>query len=326
MILAGDIGGTNVRFALFDHHHGVFVRKVIEKYQSNDFADLPEAVLHFLKSHSASITSAAFGVPGPIIDGMAHSTNLPWRVDSKMMARALTTERVKVVNDLVAMTAAIPYLRDSDVRILHAGEPDKDASTFAVVAPGTGLGQGYLHKNGPQFSALPSEGGHADFAPNTLEQVELLSYLMKKFGHVSFERVLSGPGLLNIYAFLKETGKATEPSALQDELESDSPGKTITRHALSGEYEICVRAVDLFAQVLGAQAGNMVLTLMATGGIYLGGGIVPQLHEHLTSTGMLSAYLNKGRLSYLVEKTPLKVICDDTVALTGAASFAAQKL
>ena len=326
MILAGDIGGTNVRFALYDHHHGVFARKVIEKYRSRDFADLPEAVLHFLESHPVGVTSAAFGVPGPIIDGVAHSTNLPWRVDAKMLARALTTERVTVVNDLVAMAAAVPHLRDADVQVLHAGEPDETAGTFAAVAPGTGLGQGYLHKNGAQFSALPSEGGHADFAPTTFEQIELLTYLMKKFGHVSFERILSGPGLLNIYAFLKDSGKASEPPALREEMTSDAPGTVITRHAISGEHDICVQAVELFAQVLGAQAGNMVLTLMATGGIYLGGGIVPHLRTHLTKTGLLQAYLSKGRLSYLTDKTPLKIICDDTVALTGAASIAKKKL
>lgn len=326
MILAGDIGGTNVRLALFESRGQIFERKIIEKYTSRDYAGLPQVVAQFLKKHPATISSAAFGVPGPIIEGVAHSTNLPWRVDAKMMAHELAITRVAVVNDLVAMSTALPHLTENEVYTLHAGEPSLEATPFAVLAPGTGLGQGFLHKSGQTFGALASEGGHADFAPTTPLQMELLVWLTKKYGHASYERVLSGPGLLNIYSFLKESGKAVEPPALQRDMQSEAPAKIITRHALSGDHEICVRTVELFAEVLGAQAGNMVLALMATGGVYFGGGIVPHLREHLANTGLVKAFLDKGRLSYLVAKTPLKIICDDTVALTGAASFAAKNL
>jgi glucokinase len=325
LILAGDIGGTKARFALYSKKHELFSRQQTETYSSSDFSSLEEIARNFLNKHNESVNTACFGVPGPVVNGCAQTTNLPWQLREDQIARSLDLNAVKLVNDLTAVAAAIPHFSSEDLFTLHEGVKTQSKNNiFAVLAPGTGLGQGFLRDMSGVQHVLASEGGHNDFSPTTELEIELLRYLRSKFKRVSYERVLSGPGLVNIYTFLKETSYGPEPPELNKLLQEGDPAAIISGAGQSGEYEICVKALDIFASVLGAQAGNLVLTLIATGGIYLGGGIPPKICKKLADGTAVKAYLNKGRLSYLVKKTPLHVIRDDYAALLGAASIAAK--
>lgn len=324
-ILAGDVGGTKTRLALYgEEKGGLVVPENMESYPSAQFGRLAEIVDDFLAKHQVSVERACFGVPGPVIDGRAKTTNLPWQLDETSLGRDLNIAQVKLVNDLAATTASLPYLDAEVFKTLHGKDlPDWHDCICAVLAPGTGLGQAYLWCEGDRRHAFATEGGHVDFAPNSDLEVELYQYLQKKFGHVSYERAVCGPGLVNIYEFLKYTGKAPEPPQLRERLENaDDRAVVISDAGLAEEFEICVQTLDVFASVLGAQAGNMVLNLLATGGVFLGGGIPPKLIKKLSDGTTVKAYLAKGRLSRLVEATPLFVIEDDRAALHGAAHLA----
>ncbi len=322
MILAGDTGGTKTRLALYDEQQGKLVRRQTETFGSAEFPSLEEIIRTFLSKHHTQVKKACFGVPGPVVAGRAESTNLPWVTDEAQIARTLGIVSVKLVNDLVATTSSIPFLHPDDLLTVHQGSPTGSKTTFGVLAPGTGLGQAFLYKQGERFIALPSEGGHADFAPNSEIEIALLGYLQNKFGRVSYERLLSGPGLVNIYNFLKDTGVAAEPPELAKRLAEDDAAAVISTSGQNGEFAICVQALDIFASILGAQAGNLVLTMVATGGIYLGGGIPPKISQKLMDGTTVTAYGNKGRLSDFVKTTPLYIIRDDHAALLGSAYLA----
>jgi len=337
MILAGDAGGTKTRLAIYQLEDGKLIRQQTDTFVSRDYQCLEDVAQAFLNKHKVSVTKACVGVPGPIVNGEAHATNLPWKLKEKQIGRALNIPTFKLVNDLVATAAAVPYLTPDGLLTLHEGEAPnsnkaelssgkKDSkmeeSIYAVLAPGTGFGQAFSHFKSGQHYLMASEGGHADFAPTTEIELELFQYLKSQYGHVSYERILSGPGLVNIYTFLKDKGFAPEPPELNKRLREEDPGMVISSTGKVGEYELCVKALDIFASVLGAQAGNMVLTLIATGGIYLGGGIPAGIHKKLAEGTTVASYLNKGRLSDLVRKTPLYVILDDHTALSGAAYLA----
>ena len=338
MILVGDVGGTKTRLALYQSEEGKLVRRQTDTFASRDYASLVEVVQIFLNKYNVTVTKSCFGVPGPIINGEARATNLPWSLKEDQVRQALDIPTLKLVNDLVATTAAVPHLTLDDLFTLHEGkkldsggkdlQDTQDTKTemketiFGVLAPGTGLGQAFLHIKSSQQHIMASEGGHADFAPTTETEVALFQYLKAKYGHVSYERILSGPGLVNVYSFLKDTGYAPEPPELNKRLREEDPGRVITGAGKAGEYELCVKTLDIFASILGAQAGNMALTLMATGGIYLGGGIPAGIYKKLAEGNTVNSYLNKGRLSNLVENIPLYVILDDHAALSGAAHMA----
>jgi glucokinase len=283
---------------------------------------LQEIIRTFLARHHVSVKKACFGVPGPVVNGRAESTNLAWITDEKQITQAVGIASVRLVNDLVATTSSLPFLSADDLLTLHPGAPMRQETRFGVVAPGTGLGEGYLHKTADQFLALPSEGGHTDFAPNTALEFELLKYLQKKFGRVSCERVLCGPGLVNIYYFLKDTGVAPEPPALAQRMREKSPAAVISESGQSGEFEICALALDIFVSALGAKAGDVALTMVTTGGVYLGGGIPPKILQKLADGTVVKAFHNKGRLSDFMETIPLHVIRDDHAALLGSAYLA----
>lgn len=323
MILVGDVGGTKTRLALYEHRNGNFELLKIETFSSRDFAGLEGIVQVFLHKHQSKVQKACFGIPGPVVKGKVQATNLPWAVSEESLKSSLKIGSVKLINDLVATAAAVPYLKDNQLITLHAGSPDpSDIQRFAVLAPGTGLGQAFLQVRNGKIEVFPSEGGHVDFAPTDEIQIELLHYLLKKFKRVSYERVVCGPGLVNIYDFLKDTGRAEEPSELRKKLKEEDPAAVISYFGQTKEYEICVKALDIFVSALGAQAGNLALTFLANNGVYLGGGIPPKITRKLSDGTLVASYLNKGRLSTLVEKTPLYAILDDHVALLGAARLA----
>jgi glucokinase len=324
MILSGDVGGTKTRIAVYSIEDGRPRRHQAETFSSRDYSSLEEILASFLEKYSLSVKKACLGVPGPVISGHVSTTNLPWKLSEKKIAEHLRIDSLKLVNDIVAIAAAVPHLQKEDLITIHRGAPEGEESVFGVLAPGTGFGQGFLCRVSGKNHVFASEGGHADFAPVQEIEVELLHYLKKKYGRVSYERILSGPGLVNITMFLRDRGFAGGPEGLKELLQEDDPAAIISQRGISGECEICSRALDIFASILGAEAGNMALRLLATGGVYLGGGIPPKISVKLLEGKTLQSYLDKGRLSYLVEKTPLHIIRDDCAALLGAASIAAE--
>lgn len=324
--LAGDIGGTKVRLALYGEREGGLHRDKIETYPSEEFSGFSEVLETFNGSASGNIDSACFGIAGPVLNGGSHLTNLHWKVDKQEIRDALGTHSVGIVNDLVATAEAIPHLTEDQIEVLHPGEPAFGGPRrYAVLAPGTGLGQASLLVQNGRSYAEPSEGGHVDFAPRTGIEFELLDYLKGKFDRVSYERVLSGPGLENIYDFLKDKKYGVEPPELARRMENeDDRSVVISSAGKAGEFELCEQALNLFATILAAQSGNLALTYLATGGVFLAGGIAPAIRDRLRQEAALEAYIDKKRLSRVVERIPWCVITDETAPLLGAASLASK--
>ncbi len=324
MILVGDVGGTKTRLALYDSKKENMIRVEKKDFASAEYQGLESIINDFLSRRKITVSAACFGVPGPVTDGESSATNLPWFLSERNIAEQTVVKKVRLVNDLVALTSAVPHLCADELAILYEGKDMDPQAPRAVLAPGTGLGQAFLYFDGARYHVHASEGGHVDFAPNTDLEIKLLKYLQNKFGRVSYERVLCGPGLINIYEFLRDSGYAPEPPELRARLEQGHRAAVISTAGQAGEFEICVKALDMFVSILGAQAGNMVLTLLATGGVYLGGGIPPKIFKKLTDGAFLKSYFEKGRLRPLVEKTPVYIIKDDHAALLGAAYIARQ--
>lgn len=330
-LLAGDAGGTKTRLALYERTSSAgpcaLERLVLADFESRSAASLEDIVREFLKRHNAAgqIEAACIGLPGPVVGGSVRATNLPWVIEERAFGENLGIKKVRLVNDHAATAAALPVLGSEDLITLHPGREERERRVFAVLAPGTGLGQAYsvLGADG-RFHPFPSEGGHVEFAPKDELEFDLLKYLQEKLRkRVSIERVLSGPGIMNIYSFLRDRSHCDDPEALRAEIAAaPTPAAVISGHGLSGTYSICVQALDIFARLLGSQAGDVVLTYLSTGGLFLGGGIPPKVAAKLQEGGTVEAYLRKGRLSPLVEMTPLHVIKNDRTALLGAAAIA----
>lgn len=324
MILVGDIGATKTRIGFYSGEGTFLYAHQAETYISYDFSSLEEVLEIFLKKYPEPVTSACFGVPGPVINNCVRTTNLPWDICEDQITRTFSISKVRLVNDLEATATAVPYLSPKDILVLYEGEKERNKTVSAVVAPGTGLGVGFIYKDSARQTVFATEGGHVDFAPTNELEIQLLKYLQIKFNRVSCERLLCGSGLVNIYIFLKDLGYASEPAELARQLEIDDPAAVISRAGQDKTYDICVKTLDIFTSILGTFAGNLVLTLFATGGIYLGGGIPPKICNKLMDGSILDAYFNKGRLSNLVKQTPLMVIRDDSAAMLGAATIASQ--
>lgn len=321
MILAGDIGGTNTRLALFDFEEKQLKLVVMEIFPSTKYESLDAIVKSFVEVHKPSVEYACFGVAGPVKHGRSETSNLTWVVDAHQLASQLGLEGVGLINDLEASAYGIPLLESKDLVILNEGAPDP-IGTAALIAAGTGLGEAGLHWEGDHYQPFPSEGGHSDFAPRNVLETELFLYLHNQYGHVSFERVLSGPGLYNIYRFLRDTGRGDEPAWITDQMRYEDPSVFITRLALDGSCELCVRALDIFVSIYGAEAGNLALKLKATGGVFVGGGIAPKIIQKLKDLTFMKAFLEKGRMKFLLEAIPVRVILNDKLGLLGAARFA----
>ncbi|HKS28604.1 MAG TPA: glucokinase [Pyrinomonadaceae bacterium] len=323
MILAGDIGGTKTNLAIFEEAQGGELSKKEEgTFASNDYAGLEAVIEEFLGGRDVPVEAAAFGVAGPVINGVSRITQLPWIISSASLQDCLGTGDVWVINDLEATAYGVPLLKEEQLVVLHSGEK-VERGNMAVIAAGTGLGEAALIWDGTRYHAMASEGGHVDFAPRNELEIELLRHLLTKKHRISYERILSGPGLVNVYNFFKERGLEEEPEWLRAEIEaSDDAAPIISRAALAGRAEICVRALDLFVTIYGAQAGNLALTVKATGGVFVGGGIAPKIIEKLRDGKFIEAYKDKGRLSPMVEASPVSVIMEPKTALAGAASYA----
>ena len=322
MILAGDIGGTNSRLASFEVVQGRVQPIVEETFPSRGSASLGDIVRTFVSKHDLRITHACFGIAGPIRHGRSEAINLAWVVDAEQLAQQLGLARVWLINDLEANAYGVAALAPEDFVVLNEGTPDAEGNA-AVIAAGTGLGEAGLYWDGKQHWPFASEGGHASFAPDNALQVELLQYLQQQFTHVSWERVLSGPGLYNVYTFLRDTQRGVEPAWLTEELRQVDPPAAIAGAALAGTCDLCVQALDLCVALYGAEAGNLALKVMATGGVFVGGGIAPKIVAKLQEPTFMQAFCAKGRLQPVLAAIPVRVIMNDKTALYGAARCAA---
>jgi glucokinase len=319
MLLAGDVGGTKTNLALYSVDTGL-VPQHEATYKSAKYPSLKALVAEFLSDARVTVERAVFGVAGPVVNGESTTTNLPWTIAEKTLREVLDLEQVKLLNDLEATGYGINHLQPDDLYRL-SGVPGK-SGTKAVIAPGTGLGEAVLFYQQGHYHVIPSEGGHTDFGPTNLFQIELLRYLLGKLNHVSYERICSGMGLPLIYQYLKENRYAPELPAVAKALhKADDPTPVIVKSAMSGECELCMATLDTFVSILGAEAGNLALKVMAMGGIYLGGGIPPRILPKLKDGTFMAAFVHKGRFADMLAQIPVYVILNPRTALLGAGAY-----
>jgi glucokinase len=325
MILAGDIGGTNTRIALFEAIGNKLCLVQERVYPSGEHRGLSEIVQRFMRDHPEQISTASFGIAGPVINQAVSTPNLPWVISGAEISEQTGIKQLSLINDLQAHASGVGDLGPEDFVVLNAGAAQP--GNAALIAAGTGLGEAGLYWDGAVHHAFPCEGGHGDFAPRNDVEVALLQCLMRKFGRVSYERVVSGPGLCNVYDFLRDTQLETEPAALKQELAA-APDRApvISQHAMKGDSAICVRALEIFVKVYGAEAGNLALKMLATAGVFISGGIAARILSRLQAPDFMEAFVAKGRLSPVMKTIPVKVIMNGRVGLMGAARYAQQKL
>ena len=322
MLLAGDIGGTKTLLGLYEPGRGARQPVTETEFHSGAYPGLEGMVREFLQQAGHSVEYACFDVAGPVIRGKAHLTNLPWSLEEEALARELGFKRVTLLNDLKAIAYAVPRLEAGEVHAIHDGNPDPQGA-LAVIAPGTGLGQAYLVWSGTEYIACSSEGGHTDFGPADEKQVELWRYVAKKHGHVSYEWVCSGLGIAVIYDFLRASQYAPEPPEFAARLASISDRTPlITEAALAdpAANPLCAAALHMFVAILAAEAGNLALKVLATGGVYLAGGIPRRILPLLEDGRFMEAFVNKGRLGDLLKDIPVQVIVS-RAALLGAVFY-----
>jgi glucokinase len=325
MILAGDIGGTNTRLALYGPDGGA--AKLDRSTPNRQFPGFEAALAHFLdEAGTPAIMSAALAVAGPVMDGHVRMTNIGWELDESALSRVLGGARVRLLNDLEAAAHGAILLPPDDLRVLAPGSAIPRGNV-AVIAAGTGLGEALLTWHGEAPVAIASEGGHADFAPRDETEIALLQWLARTREHVSWEHVLSGPGLHWLYEFLRDTGRAEEPAALRDRLAAAvEPAVVITRAGIAGEFPICVRTLEVFVRAYGAEAGNLALKGLALGGVYVAGGIAPSLLDGRWRDVFMQAFVAKGRYREFMQRIGVRVILGERVSLVGAAAVAAAGL
>ncbi len=323
LVLAGDIGGTKTNLAIFSVRGEKLHVESSRNFQSKRYSGLTPVLQEFLAERSDAVDAACFGIAGPVVDGKVKTPNLPWLVDSAEISHVLKLDSVMLLNDLEAAAYGIFSLENDEFYTLNEGAM-RHAGNKALIAAGTGLGQAILFDDGRKFRPLASEGGHGDFAPRNELEIELLRHLIGRFEHVSYERVVSGPGLLNIYRFLKEGRGLEEPEWLAQRIaDGDDPSAEVTRAALANEAEICVRALDLFVSVYGAEAGNLALRAKSVRGLYVGGGIAPKILDKLKDGTFMRAFTDKGRYADFNAAIPVQVVLNPQAPLRGAAYYAA---
>jgi glucokinase len=324
IVLTGDIGGTKSRLGLFRFEHQQCRLTVERTFHSEDYPSLEMILREFLRGQE-KIASGCLGIAGPVTNGIIKTTNLPWRIDIRTIQKELSIGKVEIVNDLVANAYGIFMLEKKDFETLNTGKAKK--ANAALISAGTGLGEAVLFWDGKEHMPCPSEGGHVEFGPRNDLEIELLQYLFDRFGHVSYERLLSGNGLLHIYRFLRDSKRfGTEPAWLSKKMRQEDPAAVISETAQLKKNRLCVKALDLFTSIYGAAAGNLALQVMAVGGIYIGGGIAPKIIWKLKDGTFMEAFKDKGRLSEMVAQIPVKVIMNDNAALLGTAYRAVELL
>lgn len=323
MILAGDVGGTKVDLALYGFDHGRLSHVRDERFPAREYAGLEDIVRKFLiESGDPEVNAACFGVPGPVRGGRLKLTNLPWVLDSRELSQSLNIDHMFLINDLEANGYGIPELAPEQIYELSAGAPSS-VGNRGLVSAGTGLGEAILVWNGKMHIPMASEGGHCDFSPRNELEIELLLYLQRTLkGRVSFERVVSGLGLKNIYSFLRDEKGLEEPDWLKERMLAEDPNAIIGELGEAGTNELCVKTLDMFASAYGAEAGNLALKVLSVGGMYLGGGIAPKILKKMRDGAFMKAFVDKGRLSDLLIQMPVRIILESRCALMGAAAYA----
>ncbi|MFC1858757.1 glucokinase [Thermodesulfobacteriota bacterium] len=324
MLLTIDIGGTHTRLATCNYEVGAAIPKNIKIYNSTAYQGVEEIIKDYADSMQISAKYAVIGVPGPVVNGSAKATNLPWIIDEQKLKAALMLSEVKLINDVEALGYSIEVLDEDDHEIINTGRHHA-GSPIALIAPGTGLGESFLIHHENSYKVYASEGGHSDFAPTNTLEIKLLDYLLNRSDHVSYERVCSGKGLYNIYKFLRDEHICIEPDRLKDLLiKTGDPAKLISQNALSGKtaQPITVKTIDTFVEILGAEAGNMAMRYNAKNGVYIGGGIVPKIRPLIKKDLFMKSFKRKGRLSGYVSDIPVKVIRKPEANLYGLANFA----
>jgi glucokinase len=321
MILAGEIGATRTRLAAFNSEGNRLECVVQKTYMSQEHAGLSEILPQFTRTEGIPVHSACFGVAGPVRNGRSKISNLPWTIDSRELAAQLKLPSVGLLNDMEAYAYGIDALDSKDFVTLNEGSEDAEGNR-ALISAKTGLGVAGLYWDGHRHHPFACEGGHADFAPTNDIQMELLTYLRKKYDRVSYERILSGPGIRNIYEFLRDTHKAEEPAWLREQIDAaHDPSPLISQFALEGKAAICEQALSIFVGVFGAEAGNSALQYMSTGGIFIGGTIAAKIVPKMKEPVFLESFLDKGRLEVLLNDMPVKIVLNDECGLSGAARY-----
>jgi glucokinase len=322
IVLAGDVGGTKTALALFEATGRGLVLVRDDTLPSRETPSLEAAIDRFLGGGPRPrIDAACVGTAGPVVDGRCVATNLPWVIDERELAASIPAARVRLLNDLEVAAHGVLSLPDDEVQTLQVGMPRP--GNLVLIAAGTGLGEALVVQDGDRRIVVASEGGHRDFAPRDDVQEHLLRFLRKEYGRVSYERILSGPGLFNVYRFLRDTGWARESPDVAERMRAGDPGAVVTELALAGRDPMCAKALDIFVSVYGAEAGNLALTAMAVGGVLIGGGIAPRIVARLTAGAFVAAFRDKGRLSTLMEAIPIRVALNPRAPLLGAARVAA---
>lgn len=327
MILAGDIGATKTVLALYSTQDGVAAGALHEnRFESAAYSSLEAIISEFLHATRAKPVAASFGVAGPVRDRRAQITNLPWSIDADSISTTFDIPETYLLNDLESIATAVPHIETNRLCTINPGKAVADGNIL-VIGPGTGLGVAFLVWTGSGYRALASEGGHTSFSPRNLQEMELLRYLSQRYDHVSFERISSGSYLPNIYEFLKDYERRDEPDWLREKLaQASDPTPIIVETALAREADICEETLDIFVQVLGTLIGNMAVTFLPTGGIYLGGGIPPRILDRLKQPDFLNTITDKGRFTELCSSLPVHIILDSAVAIEGAARFGLESL
>lgn len=321
MILSGEIGATRTRLAAFETE-GNSLRRVVEKlYMSQEHGGLSAIITDFIRTEGIPVQSACFGVAGPVKRGRSKISNLPWTIDAGELAKQLKLKAVGLINDLEAYAYGIDALDSTDFVTLNDGSEDEEGNR-AVISARTGLGTAGLYWDGFRHHPFACEGGHADFAPRNSLEMELLAYLQKKYGRVSCERILSGPGIKNIYDFLRNANKLDEPQWLKEQMAAaPDPPALISQLALEGKAAICDQTLSLFVSIYGAETGNCALNFLSTGGIFLGGSIAAKIVPKMKEPIFMQSFLDKGRMESLLKEMPVKIVLNDDSGIIGAARY-----
>ena len=326
MILAGDIGGTKTNLALYTYKDGALEIQVQHQFVSQKYQNFSDVIEEFISSYKIeNIEAVCLGIAGPIINGVCKTTNLPWTIDSKELQIVCNTSKVKLLNDLEATAYGMLYLNEDEFVDVNPNGKKVDANR-AVIAAGTGLGEAILFYNGENYYPIGSEGGHCDFAAQNSLQDELLVWMRKRHPeHVSVERLVSGIGIYTIYEFLKEKNFAKESKIMLELNVSDDKNAMVTKCALEGDT-LCTKAIKIFVEIYGAEAGNLALKSLSLGGVYIGGGIAPKILPFLLDGNFLNAFAAKGRFQETLINMQIKISLNQNTALLGSAHFAVDKV
>ena len=321
IVLAGDVGATKTNLAFFKEEEGNVVSLHEAQYKSNDYKNIIELTDAFIRDLPLP-GSICFGVAGPVLNGHAKLSNINWEIDSAELSNHFKVKNVYLINDLEATAYGLAMLNENDIALIHKGNNSADGN-IAVIAPGTGLGEAGLYWDGNYYYPFATEGGHSDFAPRNEFDFELYTFLQKKFGHVSWERLICGPGIENIYHFLRDKKRREEPASLKEKFKNSDAAAVISEHV--NQFEICKETMQLFIRYLAYESANLVLKFKATGGLFIGGGIAPKIISLFEINEFFSSFCQSGRLNYLLEQVPVKIILNNKTALLGAAYYGTKK-